>query len=218
MSMQLATIAIIIQVCGIAASLIFLALSAVYIVRRKQYQFPLNAWLKRQDARRIILALIALGILFRAATIGMLTQSDEAVYLMMARSITEGKIIYRDFFALQPPAAYLAYGLMFEFFGVGILQAKIIPLIFSVGIILLVHHTARTLYGPNAGLASLSIASLSTGLVVLTRSALLYAECLFFSTLAVHLVLTARGRDNRLAFLLAGLCTGVASSYRLFGL
>jgi len=217
MNMQLANIAIIVQVGGIATSLLFLALSAAYIVRRRQYQFSLNAWLKRQDARRIVLALIALGILFRAATICMLTQSDEAVYLMMARSIAEGKIVYRDFFALQPPAAYLAYGLMFRTFGVGILQAKIIPLTFSVGLILLVHHTARTLYGPNAGLASLSIASLTTGLVVLTRSTLLYAECLFFSTLAVHLVLTTRGR-HRLAFLLAGLCAGAASSCRLFGL
>lgn len=208
----------IITFAGISGSLLITVCFGILIHRRKLFYFNLNGWLEKRDGKKITILLISLAFITRAPSLFMLTDTDESVYILMSKLVYGGEGLYSDFFTVQPPAYFISTAFLFKIFGVGILQAKILPFLFSIATVLLIHHITKGVYGVKAGLMSLYASSISTGLVALTRNALLYSECVFFSTLSAYFFINSLKDYRDKKVFLAGFFASLATLFRFFGL
>ena len=216
-ALELSLLAFSIRIVGLAlclAVLSTLSFSKTFMLG----DFSLGDWFSRQKKGRITLSIVVLAVLLRASTLFVISESDEPFYLFISRLVAEGKRPYIDFFTPHPPGYFLVTAFIFGHAGVGVFQAKVMPVIFSIMFFIFLHLLTKRFFGENEAVACLIMASVTPGLVSATRSSLLYSECLFFSVLSAYLYLTALRKDDGKLFLFAGFSAAIAVSYRLFGL
>jgi len=204
--------------CLLGAPLLIILLYLIYSYMNGRGSGPLFSGLKENGAKRYLLFIILLGALLRLLTVNMLMVSDEAVYVMIAKQVYEGLGLYGDFFLAHPPAYPLVTSWIFSLLGVGVWQAKIIPVVLSIGCIPLIYLIARRFYGFRAALLSAFVFSISVGVVQFTRSAMMFSEMIFFSLLAVMFLFDGLEKRESWRVLVSGLCLGIAMLYRLFAI
>ncbi len=204
--------------CLVGVPLLIIVLYLIYSYMNGRGSKPLFSGLKEDGAKRYVLFIVLLGALLRLLTVNMLMVSDEAVYVMAAKQVYGGLGLYVDFFLAHPPAYPLVTSWIFSLLGVGVWQAKIIPVVLSIGCIPLIYLIARRFYGFRAALLSAFVFSISVGVVQFTRSAMMFSEMIFFSLLAILFLFDGIERKNYWGILLSGLCLGIAMLYRLFAI
>jgi hypothetical protein len=71
------------------------------------------------------------------------TYSDETFYFNVAKQVSEGKMLYKDFFFAHPPLQTFVLALLFKVFQVSYLIAKLLPILSSAGCLLLVYLISK---------------------------------------------------------------------------
>jgi len=199
---------------SIPISVILIYLISSYLGVKKLHLLELN----EKQSKLYVTYIVIIGALLRLSTLNMLTATDEAVYLMASKQLYQGLGLYGDFFLAHPPLYPVITSWIFNLLGVGVWQAKLIPVILSIGSIPLVYAIAKRFYGVRSALLSTFIFSISAGVVEFTRNALMYGEMIFFTLLAVIFLFNGLEKKRYHKLLLSGLFMGVATMYRLFAL
>lgn len=172
----------------------------------------------------LLLFLIALSF-FLMNLVG-LTRSpvvwlDEVTLNDPAKELAESGILRSSVFAgergferayfWQPPLQPFITAISYRFFGFGIWQTRIPPLIFGGGVVFLIGLITFKLFGSRLGaLFSSLIFALEPKFIQTARSGRMDAQCLFFALLGLYFYLRFR-EERRHSFLaLSGLMVGLA--------
>jgi len=160
----------------------------------------------------ISLALVS-GLYF-ALTVGLtIDWNDEGQIVYLSRRVAQGAVPYRDFHHVYGPSLFLLNGLLFRLFGADLLVLRIALVLVKCGTVVLTFLLARRV-------SSLPIAIGSGVLLTVVWG----ADWPFFSTpyasyfalssglAAILLVLTRR--ESIGAYLGAGVCIGVAATFK----
>lgn len=96
----------------------------------------------------IILFIFAAAFIFIALK-GLKTAQpgDENVYYYMGRLVSEGKVLYRDFFFAHPPLQIYLLALIHKIFGFNIIVLKLIPLVSTLATGFFVFKIAKEKFG-----------------------------------------------------------------------
>ncbi len=207
-------------ICSFRMLAILLAFIYVFLSykRRKTPVKQIFSGVDENQAKKVLIVLMTLGLLLRVITIDKITFSDESLYINVAKEVYNGSVMYKDFFFFHPPFYPYLTAIVFKLLGVGVAQAKITPLVLSALTIPLIYAISRRWYGLKPALFSAMVYAISAGTVIMTRIATMYSEMLFFSLLGVYFFLNGFYENNRFHILLAGISFGVSSMFRLFGL
>ncbi|MFC2154667.1 glycosyltransferase family 39 protein, partial [Candidatus Altiarchaeota archaeon] len=126
-----------------------------------------------KEGRTILLAIIFLGILLRISFWPFFTPTDEGIYIYQAGQLYSGNRPYIDFALVHPPLYHYLTSIIFQIFGVGLLQAKILPLVLSILSLPLFYKTAKLFLDDLEAMLSTLVYSLSYGIVLMTSTAIL---------------------------------------------
>ncbi|MFH1125995.1 MAG: glycosyltransferase family 39 protein [Candidatus Altiarchaeota archaeon] len=194
-----------------------LLLASYYIVIKRSFGGLIAEWIEEVDIGKYFTYVFLFGVALRLLTLNTATFSDEGMYIYMAKLINYGYRPYEDFFMSQTPIYHYLTAAVFRFFGVGMIQAKIIPVIFSILSMPIVYFATKRLYGSKPALLSMLLFVSSPGVVANTQTAVLYSELIFFSLAASYLFVEGVERESRWLLFLSGLSIGLAMFSRLFG-
>jgi uncharacterized membrane protein len=167
---------------------------------------------------RCLILVFAVGLLLRVSYVNLISLTDEGIYVYLAKEVYLGSKPYRDFFYVHPPLDLYLTASVFRIFGVGIIQARIIPLVFSALTIPLVYKTANDFYDRKHAFLSTLMFSFSYGVVFFTKYALMNSTLLFFTTLSYYLLLKGLQEKANSKLFFSGVCVGIASLSRFFAL
>lgn len=73
------------------------------------------------------------------------TYSDETFYFNVAKQVSEGEVLYNDFFFAHPPVQTVILGFLFGLFGSSYFSAKLLPILSSASCLLLVYLVGKQL-------------------------------------------------------------------------
>jgi len=123
-------------------------------------------------------------------------------------------LIRRDF---NPPLHYLlTYG-WFALFGYGVIQARLMSLVFGMLAVLFTGLAGFKLFGARTGLLAALMASVSTLGVMFSQEARGYAQLTFFSAASVYFFLRAAEKRSRRRWILFVACSIGAAYTHYFG-
>ena len=129
--------------------------------------------LSERHLRLLLSGLLAVSLLagcyLRLVDITKPVMTDEAIYLYQSYMIYTGYKPYTDFFNHQPPLSQYLTTLSYALFGVGILQGRLVDLIFSFGSIPLVYIVTRRFWGFKEAVFSTVLYSISFGVIYFTK-------------------------------------------------
>ena len=102
----------------------------------------------RMDKREWItfFTIALIFVLVEAKGLTVVTPGDENVYFYMAKSVTEGKIPYRDFFYAHPPLHIFILAAIIKIFGVNIVALKTATLVFLLTASFFLYKTSVELF------------------------------------------------------------------------
>ena len=116
----------------------------------------------------------------------------------------------------QPPLGFYTGALFLRIFGSSYSLAVAVPTMFGIGCIILLYHLGSVLYDKRTGLFAAAIFAVTPWHIVLSRSCLIDAQCLFFSLLYLLVGIYATKRNSAKLFLLSGVFFGVAFLTKAF--
>lgn len=165
-----------------------------------------------------LIAILVLGVIPRLASLFMVYKTDEGYYMYIAKNMYTGFTLYNQIPFVHPPLYPHATIHVFKYFGVGLIQAKLIPVLASILTLPLLYIIAKRFYGTKPALLTTFIYSISPLIIIFAGNPGMYPELIFFSLASAYFILTGVKENANTRILLAGLFMAVAVSYRLFGL
>ncbi|MFH1721916.1 MAG: glycosyltransferase family 39 protein [Candidatus Altiarchaeota archaeon] len=205
-------------VCVFQMASLFAAAIILYLFIKRD--FNIHRWISGfsgKDWRRVLIIVFFLGTILRLTIWPFLTPSDEGLYIYQSKLLFEGQRPYLDFALHHPPGYHYLTSFIYKIFGVGLLQAKLSPLIFSVLSLPLFYLVAKLMLEEREAIFASFIYSLSYGVAAMSAMALLYSESLFFGLLGIYFFLKS-GREKLLFLVLAGVSFSISVFFRLFGI
>jgi len=170
--------------------------------------------LSERHLRLLLSGLLAVSLLagcyLRLVDITKPVMTDEAIYLYQSYMIYTGYKPYTDFFNHQPPLSQYLTTLSYALFGVGILQGRLVDLIFSFGSIPLVYIVTRRFWGFKEAVFSTVLYSISFGVIYFTKYMWVASAPLFLSLLSTYIFLAGDEARSSRRILLAGFIAGLA--------
>jgi len=174
--------------------------------------------LNELDSRQAwTIAILALTPLFIAISLNRLIDGDEGFYLMAAKLITQGRLLYLDFFYPQMPALPYIYATWFKLSGETWIAGRILSALFAIFTGVLIFWFLKKRIENNA--ISLLIlllyvcSSLVFGWYLVVKT---YSISTFFLVLAILLFLNRTSKFNFFLIFFSGLALGMATEIRLF--
>ncbi|MFH1501590.1 MAG: tetratricopeptide repeat protein [Candidatus Eisenbacteria bacterium] len=141
----------------------------------------------------------------------MVATADPLAYDLRALEILGGKWISPEvFFHSSPIYPYMLAGI-YAVFGHSYLAVRLLQSAVGVGTSLLLFSTARAMFGLREGVAAGLMAALYVAFVFFDSELLMITFVVFFSVLAVWLLLRHERRPSAWVVFAAGLCTGLAA-------
>ncbi len=118
---------------------------------------------------------------------------------------------------VRPPAMPIALGGVFRIFGIGVWQARLLPLLCALAAILVTYLLGTQLAGPWAG--AIAAVLLATDNMLFMSARTTRPECIiaFLNALAFLLFLRAMRANSWPAALAAGIAAGVAANFHING-
>jgi 4-amino-4-deoxy-L-arabinose transferase-like glycosyltransferase len=145
---------------------------------------------------------------------------DTTMEFQAARGVIDwGKPYYQPNYLLnQPPIGFYIDALFFKSFNIYASQQSAVNIttLFGLGCIFLLYKLGETVYGQKTGVIAAALFALSPWQVIMSRSFLIDAQCLFFSLLYLLVGVWAIQRDTRRLFLVASLFFGIALLTKAF--
>jgi 4-amino-4-deoxy-L-arabinose transferase-like glycosyltransferase len=161
---------------------------------------------------------ILFGFILMSVATGQFSNYDSQLEYTSALGVIEWGLPYHEFghFINQPPLGFYTGALFLRFFGSSYAVAVIVPTLFGAGCIFLLYEIGRVLYGKRTGLFAAAIFASTPWHIVLSRSFLIDAQCLFFSLLYLLVGIYATKRNSAKLLLLSGVFFGVAFLTKAF--
>ncbi len=116
----------------------------------------------------------------------------------------------------QPPIGFYINALFLRLFGLSYPTGVTAVTLFGVGAVFLVYQIGKRMYSSRTALIAASLFALTPWQVVMSRSFLIDAECLFFSLLSLLVGIWAVRRSSLKLTLVSGVVFGVAFLTKLF--
>lgn len=164
---------------------------------------------KKANAEILLLIVIVFYLVFKIITVKP-SVSDENVYLLMAKSLSEGKIPYRDFNFVHPPLQILIVGFLFKIFGTSFILAKVYTTILAIFSIILLYKISELIFKKKSIIPILFFV-LFPSFIIFSDHMNGVWEALFFSMLSFYLFL----KDK---YLLSSIIYSLSIFYRYLSL
>ncbi len=179
---------------------------------------PNRAHLKTVLKSNLPLLGILLGFIFLSVATGEFTNYDSELEYAAALGVNEWGLPYHEFghYINQPPLGFYTGALFLRVLGSSYAMAIVVPTLFGAGCIVLLYEIGRALYDKRTGLLAAAIFAVTPWHIVLSRSFLIDAQCLFFSLLYLLLGVYATKRNSAKLILLSGVFFGVAFLTKAF--
>jgi 4-amino-4-deoxy-L-arabinose transferase-like glycosyltransferase len=116
----------------------------------------------------------------------------------------------------QPPLGFYVEALVFKIFGLSTNTGVTLVTVFGLGSIVLVYKIGRELYGKAIGLFAAALFALTPWELILSRSFLIDAQCLFLSLLCFFVGVLAIRKGSVKLYLLSGVFFAAAFLTKLF--
>jgi len=161
---------------------------------------------------------ILLGFILMSVATGQFSNYDSQVEYTAALGVNEWGLPYIEFghFINQPPLGFYTGALFLRFFGSFYSVAVAAPMLFGAGCIVLLYEIGKVLYGKRTGLFAAALFASTPWHIVLSRSFLIDAQCLFFSLLYLLVGIYATKKNSAKLLMLSGVFFGVAFLTKAF--
>ena len=166
------------------------------------------------------LASILIGYFLVAITIGPYQNGDTAwEYDAVLGVIKTGLPVANGGYLMdQPPLGFYIHALFFQAFGMSIDNGTLIVTLFGLGSTALVYGIGRLLYNKSTGFFAALLFAFSPWHLILSRSFLIDAPCLFFSLLSLFIALFAFRKNSLSLFALSGIAFAAAFNTKLYAI
>jgi len=161
---------------------------------------------------------ILFGFILMSVATGQFSNYDSQLEYTAALGVIEWGLPYIEFghFINQPPLGFYTGALFLRCFGSSYAVAVTVPTLFGAGCIFLIYEIGRILYEKQTGLFAAAIFVLTPWHIVLSRSFLIDAQCLFFSLLYLLVGIYATKKKSMKLLLLSGVLFGAAFLTKAF--
>jgi len=164
-----------------------------------------------------IVAILALTPLFIVISFNRLIDGDEGYYLMAAKLINQGHLIYSDFFYPQMPALPYIYAVWFNLSNESWITGRALSALFAIltGLLIFWHvqNKVRNNAIPLLILLLYACSSLVFGWYLVIKT---YSVSTFFLVLAIVVFLNNTSKPSSILMFFSGLALGLATETRLF--
>lgn len=161
---------------------------------------------------------ILLGSALVSLSLGPYSNWDTQIEFVAASGVIEWGFPYITFGNLinQPPVGFYIDALFFKGFGLFYETGVAVITLFGLGCVFLVYQVGNVLYGKRTGLLAAALFGLTPWHVVLSRSFLIDAQCLFFSLLYLLAGIWAVRKGSLGLSFMSGTLFGIALLTKLF--
>jgi len=159
------------------------------------------------------LFIILIGVALVAFSLGPYQNWDSQLEFEAASNVAKMGIPYVESFGTaidQPPLGFYIEALFFRIFGSYANTGVTLVTFFGLGSTVLVYIIGKEMYGKSTGLFAAALLGLNSWHLVLSRSFLIDAQCLFFSLLCLHVGVFAIHRGSVKLALASGLVFAAA--------
>lgn len=172
-----------------------------------------------RDVLVAVLIIVALAVVVRVAYMAEVsdhplmttTTGDPEVYDQRALEISRGQWLGDDVFFHSSPVYPYMLGIIYKLFGHGYTAVRVIQSLFGIGSCLLIFSIARRLFARREAVVAGVIAALYAPFVFFDLEILMITYVLFFTLLAIRLLIAYVDRPNAWLVLAAGAATGVSA-------
>ncbi len=165
----------------------------------------------------VLLIILAIGLFLRTWRLESTPEFcfDEGWHCDIALHMHKGEIAVSYGRQSSPffdnPSLFMFFlSVTFLLFGFGILQARILGVLFSMLVIMAIYFFTKEVYSDRAGMIAALLISLDYFMVFFGRKALLDSPVVFFMTLALFLLIKGYKEDSNKKLALSGLNMGLA--------
>ena len=161
---------------------------------------------------------ILLGFVLLSVATGEFTNYDTRLEYNATLGVNKWGLPYHEFghYINQPPLGFYTGALFLRVIGSSYSLAVAVPTLFGAGCLILLFQLGIVLYDKRTGLFAAAIFAISPWHIVISRSFLIDAQCLFFSLLYLLVGIYATKRNSTKLFLLSGVFFGVAFLTKAF--
>jgi len=159
------------------------------------------------------LFIILIGVVLVSFSLGPYQNWDTQLEFEAASNVAKVGIPYVESFGTvidQPPLGFYIEALFFSIFGMSADTGVILVTLFGLGSTVLMYLIGKDMYGRSTGLFAAALFGLNSWHLVLSRSFLIDAQCLFFSLLCLHVGVLAIRRGSVKLALASGLAFAAA--------
>ncbi|MBN1784415.1 MAG: glycosyltransferase family 39 protein [Candidatus Bathyarchaeota archaeon] len=161
---------------------------------------------------------ILLGFALLSVATGEFTNYDTGLEYNATLGVNKWGLPYHEFghYINQPPLGFYTGALFLRVIGSSYSLAVTVPTLFGAGCLILLYQLGIVLYDKRTGLFAAGIFAVTPWHIVISRSFLIDAQCLFFSLLYLLVGIYATKRNSAKLFLLSGAFFGVAFLTKAF--
>ncbi len=174
---------------------------------------------KRIFAENMPFLIILVGVVLVTISIGPYQNWDTSVEFEAASNVIKTGIPYTEFHQGvidEPPLGFYLEAASFKIFGISMFVGETLVTLFGLGTVIVVYLLGKELYGKSTGLFAAALFGLTPWQLILSRTFLIDAQCLFFSLFCLYVGVFAI-RKNSLNFtLLSGVLFAAAFMTKLY--
>jgi 4-amino-4-deoxy-L-arabinose transferase-like glycosyltransferase len=133
--------------------------------------------------------ILLVGVALVTFSIGPYQNWDTGLEFEASSNIIKMGVPYTEFFhelINQLPLGFYLEAAVFQVFGLSLLVGQILVALFGLGTVVVVYSLGKELYGKATGLFAAALFALSPWQLILSRSFLVDAQCLFLSFLCLY--------------------------------
>jgi 4-amino-4-deoxy-L-arabinose transferase-like glycosyltransferase len=118
----------------------------------------------------------------------------------------------------QPPLGFYLEAAVFQIFGLSLFVGETLVTLFGLGAVVVVYLLGKELYGKSTGLVAAALFGLTPWQLILSRTFLIDAQCLFFSLFCLYVGVLAIRKNSFNLILLSGVLFAAAFMTKLYAI
>ncbi len=160
---------------------------------------------------------ILIGFLLASLAVGPYHNGDTTwEYNAVSGVLQTGLPIANGYLMDQPPLGFYIQALLFKTFGMSINNGTFLVTLFGLGCVALVYGIGRLTYNRTTGFFAAILFAFSPWHLIMSRTFLIDAQCLFFSLLSLFVALLAVRRNSFKLLVISGLVFAAAFNTKLY--
>jgi 4-amino-4-deoxy-L-arabinose transferase-like glycosyltransferase len=160
---------------------------------------------------------VLFGFLMVSLSLGPYTNGDTQWEMDAVAGVLNTGLPYANGYLIdQPPVGFYIQALWFKALGVSVVNGAFLVTLFGLGCVALVHGVGRLFFDRTTAFFAALMFAFSPWHLILSRTFLIDAQCLFFSLLSLFVGLVALKKDSFRLFVFAGVIFAVAFNTKLY--